>query len=244
MNNPDSKSKPMPGGGEQDSPDSRFRYIGFDVYPKHVPEFWKSDQEAMEYSKRVGAETGTSSLNREFSLLHVVPVSKVDRVIVTLVSVVMLATLAMPWVHYRMATGADQSLSWFGAFGALLGGLGDAFGGGLATGVSAILGLAIMVLTPLLGLWTLAMLWKKDVATDAYLIGLRRPLKIGMWLFLAGVAVVVLSLVGGHIPGYESWGLIEPGEKYDIKTLMTILSFGAYSSLAMSLVAGVKAGDL
>jgi hypothetical protein len=73
---------------------------------------------------------------------------------------------------------------------------------------------------------------------------LRRPLKIGTWVFLAGLGVVVLSLFGGNIPGYESWGLIDPGEHYGIGALATVLSYGAYTAMGAALIAGVKSGDL
>ena len=139
--------------------DVRFRYIGFGIYPKRIARFWKSDAEAAEYAKRINLGEGLSTEGRDFSLLHGVAVSKADRIVVTIVALAMLATVAMPWVHFRTVSGTDLSMGWGGALGSLMGGLSTAFAGGLWVGLSAILGLVILVGSPLLGVWILASLW-------------------------------------------------------------------------------------
>lgn len=237
-----------PSGGASKSalPDSdvRFRYIGFGIYPKRIPKFWKSDAEADEYAKRIKLGEGLTTEGRDFSLLHVVPVSKADKIVITIVSVVMLATLVMPWVHFRTMAATDVSMGWGGALGTLMGGLGTAFAGGFWVGLSAILGLIVMIGTPLLGLWNLVSLWTKAKTEEAFLLRLRRPLNLGYIIFFCGLITGIASLFGGHIPGYESWGLIDPGEGYGIMTLLAVLSYGFYISMAMGLVAGVKSSDL
>lgn len=245
MSNPEPTSKPSGGPSQQESADARFRYIGFEVFPKTSPRFWKSEQEEKEYLKRAGESSASvASLDREFSLLRVIPVSGADRIVITVTSILMIASVLMPWIHFRTDTGADFSLGWAGALGTLLGGIGTAFAGGIGVALSAILGLFVMIATPLVGLWSLAMLWKKTVNTEVYFLQLRRPLRIGYWIMLANLGVIVLSFFGGEIPGYETWGLIDPGEHYGIMTLASILSYGVYTSLAMSLIAGVKSADL
>jgi len=230
---------------DQGLPDEvRFRFIGFDVYPKHIPRFWKSDAEAAGYAKQVQLGSGVSSLDRDFSLLHDVAIAKTDKLVLTAVGVVMLLTVAMPWVHYRTATGGDFSLSWPGVLGTLLGGMGTAFSGGLTVGVSAFFSLIAAIATPLLGAWILAMLWTKAPSDDAYQVRLRLPLQLSYGVFFAGLAVIILSLAGGQIPGFANWGLIEPGESYGIGTLLTLISYGPYAALGAGMVAGVKSGDL
>jgi hypothetical protein len=222
----------------------RFRYIGFGIYPKRIPKFWKSDAEADEYAKRINLGDGLSTEGRDFSLLHVVPVSKADRIVVTIVAVVMLATLAMPWVNFRTISGSTFSLSWGGALGTLMGGMSTAFAGGLWVSLGAILGLVLMIGTPVLGLWILASLWMKAKSDEVFLTRLRRPLNLGYIIFFCGLVGAIVSLFGGNIPGYETWGLINPGESYGIMTIVSILSYGAYAAMAMGLVAGVKSSDL
>lgn len=237
-----------PNGGASKTvfPDSdvRFRYIGFGIYPKRIPKFWKSDAEAEEHAKRINLGEGLSTEGRDFSLLHVVPVSKADKIVITIVSLVMLGTLAMPWVHFRSMSAVDVSMGWGGALGTLMGGLGTAFAGGFWVGLSALLGLILMIGTPLLGIWSLVSLWTKAKTEEAFLLRLRRPLKLGYILFFSGLITGIASLFGGHIPGYESWGLIDPGEGYGVMTLLTILSYGPYIAMAMGLVSGVKSSDL
>ncbi len=235
---------PQPPADQDISEETRFRFIGFEVYSKQVPRFWKSDAEAAEYSKQVQLGVGVSSLDRDFSLLHDVALSKVDKLVMTAVGAVMLLTAVLPWVQFRTATGSDFSLSWMGVIGTLLGGIGTAFSGGLTVGLSAILALVSAIVTPLLGIWILALLWTKAPSEDAFQERLRKPLQFGYGVFFAGVAILVLSLAGGQIPGYASWGMIDPGESYGLGGLLTLLSYGAYSALGAGFVAGVKSGDL
>jgi len=237
---------PSGGGSKSVFPESdvRFRYIGFGIYPKRIPKFWKSDTEADEYAKKIKIGEGLSTEGRDFSLLHVIPVSKADRIVVTIVALVMLATLGMPWIHFKTATGSSVSLSWGSALGTLMGGLSTAFAGGLWVGLSAILGLVLAIGTPLLGIWILVSLWTKAKTDEAFLIRLRRPLNLGYIMFFCGLISAIVSLFGGTIPGYQNWGLINPGEGYGIMTLVTILSYGVYAAMAMGLVAGVKSSDL
>lgn len=245
MSTPDA-SAPTGGQSKAALPESevRFRYIGFGIYPKHIPRFWKSDAEAEEYAKRIKLGEGLSTEGRDFSLLHTVAVSKADRIVVTIVAVVMLATLAMPWVSFRTTSATTFSLTWGGALGTLLGSLSTAFAGGLWVALSAILGLALMIGTPSIGIWILASLWMKAKTDEDFLKRLRRPLNLGYILFFCGLIGAIVSLFGGSIPGYESWGLINPGESYGIMTLVSLLSYGPYASVAMGLVAGVKSSDL
>ena len=135
-------------------------------------------------------------------------------------------------------------MGWGGALGVLTGGFSTAFAGGFWVGLSAILGLILMIGTPLLGIWTLVSLWTKAKTEEAFLLRLRRPLNLGYILFFSGLIMGIASLFGGQIPGYESWGLINPGETYGIMTLLTVLSYGFYIAVAMGLVAGVKSSDL
>jgi hypothetical protein len=233
-----------PAEGKLSSSELRFRYIGFGIYSKRVPRFWKSEKEAAAYAGRVRLGSGVSSLDRDFSLLHVVPVSRADRAVITVVALLMVGTLMMPWVQFRTLAGNDLSLSWGGALGTLLGGLSTAFAGGLGVGLSAILGLVLLVGCPIVGLWTLASLWMKAKSDEAYQVRLKRPLYLGYALFFSGLGIAILSLFGGDIPGYASWGLINLGESYGIQTLAGLLSFGTYTALTMGLVAGVKSADL
>jgi len=238
------KTIPVPTTPGGDEPAERFRYIGFEVFPKHIPRFWKSDVEAREYLDRVSVGAGESSLVRDFSLLQQEAMGRVDRIVLTITGILLLATMVMPWAGYTTAARTEFSLSWPGALGTLLGGLGTAFGGGLWVGLSALLALALLLGSPLLGIWILVALFNKTPTPEAYQARLRRPLLLGHLLWGAGAAIMILAFAGGQIPGYASWGLIDPGEKYGIAALLTVVSYGPLVAMALGLVAGVKSGDL
>lgn len=224
--------------------EDRFRYIGFQVFPKKVDQFWKSEAEAQQFAAKVKTGLGESVLYRESSLLEQEAMGKIDRWVLSAAGLIMVLTVALPWVGYRTSAGTDFSMYWPGALGALLGGLGTAFSAGLAVGLSALLALVVMLGAPVLGAWTLAMVWRKARTPEQYLIGLRMPLKLSYYVFFAGVLIFLFSLIGGHIPGFESWGLIEGPEKYNTAALFMVLSLGGYLAVAGALVCAVKSGDL
>lgn len=229
---------------QEPKPEDRYRYIGFNVFPAKPESFWKSDAEAQQFAAKVRAGLGESVLHREFSLLETKPMGRADKWVLTLTGVVMLLTVVFPWISYRTVDGGTYSLSWPSALSALLGGLGTAFSSGIGVGLSALLGLVVMLGTPVLGAWTLAMVWRRAKSAEAYFLGLRTPLKLSYVVFFSGFAVFVLSFLGGDIPGYSSWGLIEAPEHYGIGALVQILSMGPYMAVGMSLVCAVKSGDL
>ncbi len=226
------------------TPADRFRYIGFEVFPPKIDPFWKSDTEEKQYESQLRSEIGYSTLHRDFSLLEQEAMGKADHWVLTATSAVMILTVAMPWVSYRTSAGADFSLYWPGALSMLLGGLGTAFSGGIAVGLSALLGLVVMIGAPIVGAWVLAMIWRKAKTPEAYFGGLRQPLRLGYIFVFAGLAVIVLAFVGGQIPGMGSWGLIDPPETYGFGVLFKILSLGGYLAMATGMIFGVKSGDL
>jgi len=234
-------AKPKP---TQPTEDERFRFIGFGVFPKRASKFWKSESEQKQYEQKVKTGIGSAVMRREDSLLSQEVMTMVDRVVLTVVGLILIATAMMPWVGYRTAQGSDFSLFWGAVLGVLAGNIGTAFAGGFAVGVSAILALIMLIGAPLIGIWVIASVWMKSKTPEAYLMRLRLPLKIGYAFFYAGLAIFILSFIGGHIPGFQSWNLIEPGEKYGIGTLLSIMSFGPYVVMAMGMVAGVKSGEL
>jgi hypothetical protein len=233
-----------PNAGDGIKSDDRYRYIGFGVFPEKSDPFWKSESEAQQYASKVQAGQAESLLHREFSLLETEAMGKADRWILTVAGAVMSLTVAFPWVAFRTVDATNFSLSWPSALGVLLGGIGTAFSSGIGVGLSALLGLVVMLGTPILGAWTLAMVWRKAKSAEAYILGLRLPLKLSYVIFFAGLAVFVLSFFGGHIPGFESWGLIDPPERYGAGALFGVLSFGPYVALGMTMVCADKSGDL
>lgn len=244
MSDVDAKPKKADKPAPVPSEDDRFRYIGFGIYPKKAPRFWKTTQEEAEFTRKVDLETPMSLFDRDFSLLHMIPISHVDKIIITLVSLVLIGTVAMPWVHFRTINGTDFGMSWMGALSALSGNLGTAFSGGIWVGITALLGLLIMIGAPVIGIWSLVALWTKAKSEDAFFTRLRLPLSLGYVLFFACFLGFILAFAGGQIPGYERWGLIDPGESYGFMALVTVVSYGAYVAAALGLVAGVKSGDL
>ena len=79
------------------TPDRRFRYIGFEVYPGKPKDLFKSDAERDKLVDAVKARRERGEVIRDDCILMEERVSGMDRIIMSLACVVMLASLFLPW---------------------------------------------------------------------------------------------------------------------------------------------------
>ncbi len=78
--------------------DDRFRYLGFDVQPGKLGEFFANEAEKETWVKRVQEKRkGKSQMSREHSTLTKERVAGYERIVMTVTSVLLVCTLFMPW---------------------------------------------------------------------------------------------------------------------------------------------------
>ncbi len=75
----------------------RFRYIGFDVFPGKPKELFKSDAEKKKYEELNQAKRAKGELLREQCTLLEERISGLDRLVLTIASVVVILSLFLPW---------------------------------------------------------------------------------------------------------------------------------------------------
>ncbi len=77
--------------------DDRFRYIGFEVYPGKPKDLFKSDEEREKYVDALKAKRERGEIIREDCKLTEERVSWTDRIVLTFASIVVIASLFIPW---------------------------------------------------------------------------------------------------------------------------------------------------
>ena len=88
----------------------RYNYLGFEVEPGKLKEFWASDDEKKSYVEKIRAQFKKSqSIERDFSVVNANQINKADRVIISIASLLMIISLFLP--YYR-----------FDAFGSMISG--------------------------------------------------------------------------------------------------------------------------
>ena len=75
----------------------RFRYIGFEVFPGKPKDLFKSDKEKAKYVDGVVSKRAKGDVLRDQCTLLEQRVSTTDRLVLTIASIIIFATLFIPW---------------------------------------------------------------------------------------------------------------------------------------------------
>ena len=87
---------------KQLSEEDRYKYIGFESFGKKVKPFWRNDNERSAYMARVKEQLGSVFRN---SVVYANPISIVDRVILSLASLVMIVAPFLVWIKANTIYG-------------------------------------------------------------------------------------------------------------------------------------------
>jgi len=223
--------------------DLRYRFIGFDVFPKKTKKFWKSEEEYKKHVEKARAVKTFADWDRDFSLVMVEDVTISDRVVLAVSNVILLLTIFLPWLSYRTAAGPVTS-NWFGALGKIGPALGGAFEVGNVIGLAAICGLIVLIVTPILALLGLLMLFLKGASPEVYVRRLRLVLRLNYLGFAAWILGLAFSLVGGDITPLNRAGLSYMGESFTVVTVFRLISYGAIIPLALFFLNAMKSNEL
>jgi hypothetical protein len=262
----DNKSQPF------ESSDERFRYVGFDVYPGKIGNLFKSDDERKSLVAKVMSKFNRSEGEvRDHCTLLEERVSKGERMFLTVVSILMVVCLFLPWFsgYYEIVntkqvpveTGAvdstgtkppemttvttvthdNRSLSGLGA----LGYMGQAFSGGFALMLSTLLMILYFLSCPVLAVFNLYLLHKVKIPNpDEYVLYLKRMLRYNWIPILLWLAMLLLAFMGASY-GFSTKGLVKQvGESYGIGAFIGLCSFGIYLSLGAFLLLALKGKEI
>ena len=220
---------------EKISEDLRYKYIGFDIFPKKGKDFWKNEEEKREHLKKVKEEKSQATLlDRDHSLIKVAVFSKVDKIVLTVASSLLAISLFMPWFSF-------QGKSYLGLSFVFT--LGGPLGGVLPALFLILLSLTILS-SFAVGVLTLLSLFKKYGELEGYLADLKKKLKLNLIPLILWVLVLLVSIIGMSTPSGGALGAKGWGESFNVLTLFAISSYGMWFSLSCLIINSVKISDL
>ena len=224
---------------ESVDPKDRFRYIGFEVFPREEKPFFASPEEKKKYVEQARA-VHTADEEREFSLLFVSSFTRFDKTVLLLSSLLLIGGLFLPWTYVSMG-GRWQTFFGFELFGLLGPRLADAFAVGWNAGAGAALLLLNLVLAPVLGAWLMLALLTKKFRSDSELAKLRKTVRWHALPLLVYLAVMVLAAIGFSAPDSP---LLILKNGFNIFDLISSAGPGFWAVGVAHLLVAVKSADL
>ncbi len=229
---------------EKISEDLRFKYIGFEIYPKSPKEFWKNEEEKRRYLEEVRRKGSRSILvERDHSLVRVKVFSSVDRMVLTIASFLLTVSFFLPWFSLR---GQDFGTYVLG-FGFFLK-LGTLFGYAPLSGAFFSLFVILVGLTILssfgAGLISLLAIHRKRNDEESYLNNLKKRLKLNLIPLVLWIALIITSIIGIPTPFADSLRVDGFGDHFNVINFFALSSYGIWLSLPSVIINCAKISDL
>lgn len=231
--------------GPQDiSKDERYRYIGFDVFPRDESDFWKDESEHARHLARVKKAGGKFvPLSRSDSIVASQSLSTWERYVLGGCSV---ALLAAPFATWFSFTRGDEAMSYSGL--SLLTGMGAimeylALGAGALT-TNFLLLMGLMVMSMGFGALTLFALYAGSDNPEKNMIRLKRILNLHYLPLVGWIVFFVLIMSPTEIPFGLSLGLSQVAGTLDIESLANSSSIGLWIPFAVLWVNAIKGNEL
>ncbi|MGH8004251.1 MAG: hypothetical protein ACRECJ_05980 [Limisphaerales bacterium] len=223
---------------ERVDPNLRYRYIGFEVFPEEKKPFFASEEERKRYVSRL--EEKKKSDDREFSLLFVSSFNRVERVVLFIAAMALLASPALPWFFLPTPQGVEMYLG-FSLTTSVASQAGALFGTSPVAGAGAVLVLLNLILAPLGGIFLFYALFRKGPDPANPYARTKKLLRLH-WLPCVGyLAIFGLGIVGFQAP--ES-PLPIFREGFTIFGVFSGAGWGFWAVLVAHLLPAVKSADL
>lgn len=217
-------------GDEKKDPDSIFKYLGFDIHPGKVGEFWQSESERKQYLRQVEARGGQLRiLDRDSSLLNVRLMSTADKIISLIGSAILIIAFFLPVYSIDTSGGgiSGSAISYF---------LNLPFIGGYAAwgGFDMILVVIVFSLLllscPVAGIMNILGILNKNKG-DGYLATVKEYSRFTLVPIFLYILLFVLLLFGGPQP-FGSLGTEAIGDSLNLAAIFTMTGVGFWLNIA------------
>ncbi len=225
--------------------DLRYKYIGFDIFPKKVKDFWKDGEEKRKYLEKVKEEKSQATLlDRDHSLVKASVFSKTDKIVLSIASFLLAISLFIPWFSLR----GENIHSTYTGLGFIFK-LGLLFDYAPLGGFLLSLFLVLLLLTILssfgVGVLNLVSIYKKHNDLESHLAKLKKTLKLNLIPLILWVILIVIAIIGIPTPfaGALS-GVKGLGDGFNLLNFFALSSYGMWLCLPCLIINCVKINDL
>ncbi len=249
------------------SVDDRFRYIGFDVFPGKPGDLFTSEAEKTKLVDAVVAKRSRGERLREHCTLMIERISGYERWIMVVASVVILASLFMPWfsVYQERVVETTQQTTVAKADderGEVLhaaqprkkveritetttgigsfGQLGNAFGGGFGLMLSGFFGLLFVLSAIALPIYMLINFFKAKKLDDQYALQLKKLLRLNWIPVILFVLALFASFLGGGYGSSAASSYANLGTSYGPGVFLSVMSYGLVITVGAFVLMAIK----
>jgi hypothetical protein len=204
--------------------DDIIKYIGYEIHPGKIGEFWKSDEEKKQYLQQVKSRGSQSVLDRETAILNARTMSMADKAISFFGSILLIIALFFNIYSFQIdgRSISGSALSYFANIGSVVGYASDS---GIILLLCFLLYTLILLASPVLGVLNIMGLMNKKTGEE-YLDAVKHssrfffiPLGLYLLLFLALV-------IGGPMPAKSL------GETFNLAAVFTMTGLGFWLNIA------------
>jgi hypothetical protein len=210
--------------------DDIIKYLGFDIYPGKIDEFWQSEEEKKRYLQEVKARGGKMGvLDRETALLNVKLMTPADKIISYIGSIMLVISFFLPIYSFDISgTRVSGSAISFFLNLPLIGGY--ASWGGFVMGFALFIFMLFIIACPVIGVLNILGLMNKYKGDDYLRTVKDKSRCVFIPILLLGLLFLIL-LIGTPQP-FGSLGVDALGEQLNISALFLMTGLGFWMNIA------------
>ena len=220
----------------------RYRYIGFQVFPSKLKDFWRSPDEEKAYREKVAREKAGLAFERDDSQLFNPVLSQMERWVLMGSAILIVICFFLPWFSVTFG-GRHYSVGVLGFLGALpfIGSLG-AWGTGLELPALIVLSL-FMFVSPIVAICFVITLARSRSMPDAYCSKIKKISKLFFISIFLCIAMLLFVAIGFPLP-FGNLGVEEFRSSFTMVSFVSITRIGFYLTLAGCVVCSLMALEL
>jgi len=215
--------------GKKPDPDDLYRYLGFEVNPGRIKEFWNSDNEKKAYLNEVQERGGKLSVfDRDTSILNIKLMSSADKIISIIGNFLLIIAFFLPIYSINLGSKSisGSAISFFlnmpfiGSYAAW---------GSLSMILTVVVVSLILIACPAAGILNLLGLFNKKKG-DRYLETVKKFSRFTFIPIVLYLILLFLLLFGGPQP-FGSLGVEALGDSLNITALFTLTGIGFWLNI-------------
>ena len=216
-------------GNKKPDPDAIYRFLGFDVYPGKVKDFWKSDDEKKNFVKQVKASGGQISvLDRDTALLNIKSMTIIDKAISIIGGALLILAFFLPVYSIdpsgRGISGSGISyflnLPFIGSYAAW---------GGIVMVLTMIVFSLLLISCPVAGVLNILGVLNRNKG-DEYLETVKKFTRFTYVPILLYALLFIILIIGAPHP-FGSLGISGIGETLNLLAIFTMTGIGFWLNI-------------
>ncbi|MCD6162341.1 MAG: hypothetical protein J7K40_08005 [candidate division Zixibacteria bacterium] len=220
----------------------RYNYLGFEVVPGKLKEFWDSDEEKKSYIDKIREKLKTTQvIERDFSVVNSSQMNKADRIIISVASVFLILSLLVPYYNFEAFGGkvSGSAISYLANLGYISNFLAW---GSLTMKLTLVFSVFMIFFSPVIGILNLIALNSGRNKAN-YFSRLKSISRLNILAILLYIALFAL-VASGQLNPFGSLGIEALGENFTLLSVINMASVSIWLNIAAHLLGLLPALEL